>query len=120
MTQDDKPPLFIPVVEDHDGNQYILLRAVQELAASVCEAFMEQHTELMQSLSSYIDAATGDDAAKKLMDDAMGAIGNGATLPVMLSVLMDPEGKRFDGMSYADIKEVFSSTHKQTGERSIH
>lgn len=123
MSEDKKEPIdvTIPAVEDHDGNYYVSVSAVQKLAASVAEKFMDAHLETMRLLSSYLDDAMIDDPARHLLAKVGAAIGHGATLPVMLSVMMDPNGKRFEGMSYADILEVLGSAPTEEGEeRSIH
>lgn len=120
MSEKEIKDITIPIVEDQHGNYYVSLSAVQSLAADVSETFMEQYFELMKSLSRYLDAAKEDDGARNLVSEALIAIGEGAMLPIMLAVLADPDGKRFDGQSYADIKEAFDSGDNKTGERSIH
>lgn len=126
MTTEDKKDkdysdITIPTVEDQDGNYYVSISAVQTLAAELAGSFMEEHLGLMQSLSEHLDGADPDDPVKQLIALAGAAIGHGATMPIMLAVMADPDGKRFDGMSYADIRDILVNGEGEgADERSYH
>lgn len=125
MTTEDKKDkdysdITIPTVEDQDGNYYVSISAVQKLAAELAGSFMEEHLEMMRALSKHLDDADPDDPVKQLIAQAGVAIGHGATMPIMLAVMADPDGKRFAGMSYADIRDILVNGEGADDDRSYH